>query len=293
MKTLLGLVVAGAALFSPLAQAQERVLVLFLNKSAGFEHSCIKWENGQPSHVDKVLQELAARTGAEVTSTKDASTINAENLKNYDVVIMYTSGLLTTEGTDGHPAMGPNGVEELVAWVRNGGGLVGYHCASDSFHRTEENPESPFLEMLGGEFKSHGKQFTGKLIVVDPEHPTMANVPQNWEIHDEWYVLENLSKDKMHVLALLDPREQREEQPDHYNLPNYPIIWCSTEGAGRVYYNAMGHREDVWDHPIFQQSVIDAVNWARGAGPAQAEPNYQAVVPETQDDVSGTEVAQN
>lgn len=293
-KWVIGTMLAAAVLQSPFARAQEKVLALFLSKSAGFEHSCIKWEDGKgPSHVDKVLQELAQRTGAEVTVTKDAGQINAENLKNFDVVILYTTGDLTTTGTDGQPPMGPNGVQELVEWVRGGGGLVGYHCASDTFHRTEATPESPFLDLLGGEFKSHGKQFTGKLVVVDPEHPTMANVPQGWEIHDEWYVLTNLMKDKMHVLALLDPGTQREEQAEQYNIPNYPVIWCSVEGEGRVYYNAMGHREDVWDNPVFQQSVIDAVDWARGNGPAKAEPNYAEVVPETLDDVSGTEVAKN
>ena len=289
---LLGMVAAGAVLFSASAQAQEKVLVLFLSKSAGFEHSCIKWVEGQPSHVDKILESLAQSTGAEITATKDASTMNAENLKNYDVVIMFTSGDLTTEGTDGQPPMQGDGVEVLIDWVRNGGGLVGYHSTSDSFHRTSESPESPFLDMLGGEFKSHGKQFAGKLIVVDPEHPTMANIPQGWEIYDEWYVLTNFMKDRMHVLALLDPREQREEQPDHYNIPNHPIIWCSTEGQGRVYYNALGHREDVWENPVFQQSIIDAVNWARGEGPAMAEPNYAEVVPETIEGAGGTAAAQ-
>jgi type 1 glutamine amidotransferase len=215
-----------------------------------------------------------------VTSTKDASTINAENLENYDVVIFYTTGDLTEEGNDGHPPMREEGLDELLAWVRNGGGLLGFHSASDTFHRNANPhaPESPFLEMLGGEFLTHGPQFMGRLITVSTEHPTMEGIPEDWEIHDEWYCFEHLSEDRMHVLALLDSREQRELQLRH-NLPNYPIIWCSSEGDGRVYYNAMGHREDVWDNETFQRMVTNAINWAKGDGPTMTEPNYAEHMP--------------
>ena len=82
----------------------------------------------------------------------------------------------------------------------------------------------------------------------------------------------------MHVLAVLDPGAEREKQPDKYNVPNYPIIWCSEYGKGRVYYNAMGHREDVWDNPTFQKSVVDAAHWVLGQGPANAEPNFSKVL---------------
>jgi len=302
-RLLLAAALAGAAFLSSGAQAEENVLVLFLSKSSGFEHSCIKQENGNPSHVDKVLEGISARMGAKVTSTKDASLINAENLKNYEVVIFYTTEDLSIEGSDKNPPMAKTGVEELLAWIRAGGGFLGYHCASDTFHRREPTPESPYLDMLGGEFINHGTQFLGNLKVVDQDHPTMANVPQGWEIRDEWYVLTNYMKDKMHVLALLDPsghlrtenpldEEGKKRQADMYSMPSYPVIWCSTEGEGRVYYNAMGHREDVWDNPTFQQTVIDAIHWARGEGPADAEPNYSEVVPDAVD-ISETSVAKN
>lgn len=270
---------AAAISLTQTVSAQDKVLVLFLSKSAGYEHSCIKQENGLPSHVDNVLQKIAGEMGAEIKSTKDASLINAENLKNYKVVVFFTSGVLTIEGTDKTPPMAATGVEELLAWIRNGGGFVGYHCSSDSFHRDDNTPNSPYLDMVGGEFLTHGKQFEGKLDIVDPAHPAMANFPNPWVILDEWYAFRNLMTERMHVLALLDPREQRTEQPDKYNIPSYPVVWCSTEGQGRVYYNAMGHREDVWDNETFQKTVKDAINWARGEGPANAEPNYAKVVP--------------
>lgn len=252
---------------------------MFLSKSSGFEHSCIRQESGMPSHVDKILTQLLEPMGIKLLCTKDAELITAENLENYDLVIFYTSGDLTTPGEqDSGKPMGENGVADLLAWIEGGGAFLGFHCASDTFHSPEDGPVTPFLEMIGGEFLTHGAQFEGTLKVVDPDHPVMANVPQDFKLFDEWYVFRNYNKEDIHVLAMLEPGDERTKQ-DKYNIPNYPVIWCRTYGDGRVFYNALGHREDVWENPVFQQHVVDAAMWALGEGPAKAEPNFAEVVP--------------
>ena len=266
------------ALTSLAAFAQEAPRILFLSKSSGFQHSAITEKDGQPSHVATVLQKLADENGAELTVSKDASLINAENLKNYDLVIFYTTGFLTEPGTDKHPAMPETGVADLIAWIEAGGGFMGFHCATDTFHRSDDSPPTPYTQMIGASFLSHGKQFEGKVEVVDKDHPTAVAIPENWMVNDEWYKFRNLAKDKIHVIALLDPGAEREKQ-DQYNVPSYPVIWCRQIGDGRVYYNAMGHREDVWDNPLFQQTVVAAAGWALGEGEADADPNYKEVVP--------------
>ena len=215
--------------------------------------------------------------GVEVLLTKDASLINAENLKKYKVVIFYTTADLTIEGTDKQPPIGPNGQAELLDWIKAGGGFIGYHCASDSFHTPEGGEVTPYVKMIGGEFRVHHKQFKGTVRVVDKKHPTMKRVPAEWNLLEEWYLFKNFNADTMHVLAVLDPGPERQVQ-EQYNIPSYPIIWCSEYGKGRVYYNAMGHREDVWDNPDFQHSVVDAVHWVMGEGPANAEPNVSKTI---------------
>ena len=258
------------------AQAADKTRILFLHKSAGFQHSCIAYNADGTNHVTEVLKGMGDKLNAEITSTKDASLVNAKNLKNFDVVMFYTTEDLTMPGTDGTTPMGKNGVAELQEWVKAGGGFIGMHSASDSFHR--RGKESPYLDMLGGEFKGHGPQFYGKLKVVDPDHPTMARVENDFKIKDEWYFFSNFMEEDMHVIALLDAGKIKEKD-ERYDMPNYPVIWCSKFGDGRVFYNAMGHREDVWDHEVFQNHFIDAVNWAKGEGEADYEPNYKDVVP--------------
>lgn len=259
-------------------QADEKTKILFLSKSSGFQHSSIKRKDDAPSHVEKILQGMSNQYDADITITKDASLINAENLKNYDIVVFYTTGDLTKTGTDGHPAMSDTGLDELVAWIEAGGAFMGYHCAADTFHGPTDGPPSKYINMIGGEFERHGMQFEGTVEIVDTSHPAMQSLPKTFSYKEEWYMFKNLNKEKIHVLALFDPGETGRRQK-MYQVPKYPIIWCSALGEGRVYYNAIGHREDIWDDPTFQQSLIDAAQWVAGIGRLQADPNYNEVVP--------------
>ena len=85
----------------------------------------------------------------------------------------------------------------------------------------------------------------------------------------------------MHVLAMLDPGDEREKQAQ-YNIPSYPVVWCKAQGDGRIFYSAMGHREDVWENPTFLKMTSDAIDWAAGKGDANAKPNYDKVVPKSE-----------
>lgn len=269
----LGMVVPG------IAGAQEAgPRILLLTRSAGFEHSVIKRDDTGTSHVERILKPLAQEVGATLECTKDAGKINAESLKNYDVVIFYTSGDLTQSGGDGQPAMAATGVEELLAWIKAGGGFLGFHSATDSF-RSEKDDVTPYIAMIGGEFVTHGAQFEGTIKKVDAGHPAVASLPDAWSLRDEWYLFRKLDKENMHVLALLQIGAERDKQKI-YNIPDYPMIWCRGLGEGRILYNGMGHREDVWEHPAFKATVKEHILWADGKSPLNAEPNYAQVVPE-------------
>lgn len=271
------------------AHAADGPRVLFLHKSAGYEHSVVKVENGAPCHVEKMVRPLIEGMGGTLVSTKDGAIISPEHLKEADVVMFYTTeNLCDPASKDGSPPMGPEGITTLIEWVKGGGGFVGFHCASDTLHRERNqfSPESPYLDMLGGEFRGHGQQFVGTLHVVDPAHPTMAHVKDGWQVNDEWYLFTRFQDQTMHILALLDPGEQRTKQ-EKYNVPNYPVIWCSAPGKGRVFYNAMGHREDVWENPDFKTLFTDVITWVKGAGEAAASPNWAAVAPAELDPITG------
>lgn len=277
------------------ASATDRVLLL--TKSSYVEHPVISRRGGRPSHVETVLSGLAASAGFDLISSKDAGWITGDRLSSLDAVIFYTTGDLTQSGSgegryggegqryggDGEGAMPKNGIRDLTEWVRGGGALLGFHSASATFTspagapQTATDKPTPYIELLGGGFAGHGEQFEGTLRVVDSAHPTMAAIPEAWTVMTEWYTFRNLDVENIHVLALLETESEAKNQK-HYDIAPYPVIWCSQVGKGRVFYNAMGHREDVWDREVFQEAFVDALNWALGEGEPGAAPNYRDVV---------------
>lgn len=263
------------------AAADEGLSILVITTSAGFEHSVVRRTDGELSLVERVLIDVANGMGATITTTKNASLINPAYLENYDIVVSYTTGVLTEGEPEGYPPMPADGVEALRAWIENGGGFVGFHAATDTFRSGAENPATPYVQMIGGEFEWHGAQFVGTVRLTNPDHPSVARFPQGWTLLEEWYAFAHLNDDgDMHVIALLQIGDERANQ-ERYDVPDYPIIWAKAIGDGRLFYNGMGHREDIWEHSVFQAHIEDAIRWASGEGETMAEPNFDEVVPET------------
>jgi len=264
--------------------APKRVLVV--TTTLGFRHSSI------PT-AEKVLGELAESTkdftveyarvepkdpqykGADGKPDKakvDAAIkevigakMSAEALKNYDAVIFAnTTGDLPIPDK-----------EAFLKWIKSGKGFVGMHSASDTFHGYP-----PFIEMIGGEFKSHGAQVEVDAINQDRECPACRHLPASWKVFDEIYLMKNFDRSKVHGLLTLD------KEPNNKTPGDYPIAWIKEYGQGRVFYTSLGHREDIWDpnwkegqrknseeiSRQYQQHILGGIKWALGLEKADAKP---------------------
>ena len=135
---------------------------------------------------------------------------------------------------------------DLPKWVAAGGAVIGVHSASDTWH---EWPE--YIAMLGGEFESHPDQMSRNLLVVDAAHPSTKDLPSPFALFEEYYVFKNLAAST--PLVTLDD--------------GAPISWYRKHGAGRVFYTALGHRDEVWASPWFQQHLRGSIAWALAAQP--------------------------
>lgn len=261
--------------------------ILFFSKSSGFEHSVISWKNGQPSHAEKVLTELGAKNNWEFTFSKDGSKFSKDYLAQFDTVFFYTTGDLCSEGTDKQPAMSPEGKQALFDYVKSGKGFAGTHSASDTFHTANESQKGPdryvnhgenadaYVRFIGGEFIKHGAQQPAKNTVINPKFPGFENVPAEFSFQEEWYSLKDFTPD-VHVLTVIDAPGMK---GDEYSRPAFPNTWARKEGAGRVWYTSMGHREDVWTNPIFQDILVGGLKWALGDVQAEVPPNIKDVAP--------------
>ncbi len=269
------------------AQTDKQRRILFFTKSSGFEHPVITQTNGQPSHAEKILAELGAKHGFEVTTTKDGGLITAGNLAKYDAVFFQTTGDLCTPGNDKHPPISKQGKTELLEWIRLGHGFLGAHNATDTYHtEPDDGPDranryqnhgeaaDPYVKMIGAEFIKHGPQQTSKLRVIDPKFPGFNGV-KDFDLHEEWYSLKDFQKN-LHVLLVQETAGMK--GPEYARAP-YPATWARSHGRGRVFYTSMGHREDVWSNPIFQQILLGGLAWAVGNLKADVTPNLEQAAP--------------
>ena len=245
--------------------------VLYFTKSAGFEHSVVAREGDRLSHSERILSAVLAREGIDLVCTKDGGMITADQLKGFDTVIFYTSGNILEPGNDKHPAVDPAGLAALFDWIRAGGGMMAIHAGTDTLR--DENAPSEYTKLVGGTFAGHGQQEFATLDVVDPQFPAMVGLPVQLRMIDEWYLHRQINAGSdMHVLMMLDTQSMKQEM--YAKLPPQPITWCSNYGKGRVFVTALGHREDVWEMPLYHGMLVKAIAWTCGDVAGDATPNF-------------------
>lgn len=261
--------------------------LLFFTKSSGFEHDVISWKKGKPSHAEKIFNSLGAKHGWEFEFSKDGSKFTPEYLAGFDAVIFYTSGDLSSPGTDKQPPMTAAGKQALFDYVKSGKGFIGVHSASDSFHTANESKKGPdrfvnhgkdadpYVCFLGGEFIIHGAQQVATNKVIDKQFPGFADAGDSFTFLEEWYSLKDFNPD-IHALTVIDSPAMKGPM---YERPAYPTTWAREEGKGRVFYTAMGHREDVWTNPTFQNILVGAIRWTTRDVNAAVPPNLKEAAP--------------
>lgn len=242
-------IAAAAAALSLLAgpppTAAETARVLYVTQSAGFAHPVLP-------HSEAVFERIARESGRlDLTVSRDAAGLTAATLADYDAVVFFTTGELPMD--DEQKAA-------LLAWVRDSGAFVGVHSATDTFY------EWPgYGRLLGGYFDGHPWHQEVAVRVEDRQHPATRHLGGSFRIHDEIYQHRDWSRDDVRVLLSLDvgsvdmnARNIRRTDGD------FALAWTRQEGAGRVFYTALGHRPEVWDDPRFQTHLLQGIAWAVG-----------------------------
>lgn len=262
-----------------LAAGEEKpVQILFFTKSTRFEHSVIKQTNGQPSHAEKILEELGAKSNFKVTTTKDGGVFTKENLDKYDMIMFYTSGeLLKATSKDGSPPMTAEGKQLLIDTVKNGKPFIAIHNALKTFDEAPEFYKDPFFEMLGGAGIGHGAQQKARNILVDSKFPGADGIEgDGFDLMEEWYANRSFAPD-IHVILV---QETKGMNGGLYMRPPFPSTWARMFGKGRVFVTSLGHREDVWTNPMFQKLLTGGILWAAGRVEADIAPNLDKVTPQ-------------
>ncbi|NEB80920.1 ThuA domain-containing protein [Streptomyces sp. SID14478] len=160
------------------------------------------------------------------------------------VVFLSTSGDVLT----------PAGRELLKAYVDGGGGFAGVHAAACT-----EYGWPYYGQLLGARFARHPDYQPGRVLVTDHDHPATRHLGDSWEFTDEWYDFRTDPREDpaVRVLAYADASSY-----EGATTGDHPLVWCRDQGAGRVFYTALGHADAAYDDPDFRAHLAGGIRWA-------------------------------
>jgi len=191
------------------------------------------------------LEALLKDRGFSVEISKDPGKFTQANLADLRLVVMI--------GSCGAPLGDPEteSVAALDAWLKAGGAFVGIHAAS----AVKYAPTSRFVAIMGGRFIGHPGDLRPAMCTPQGTHPSVANLPTPFMVHDEIYNFDGYNNANQVDLTCAG-----------LNGAPLPIAWHRSEGAGRVFYTALGHEIPVWqpDTPMVKDHVWPGILWALG-----------------------------
>jgi len=222
----------GGAIVVP---GQQPIRVLMLTATAGFRHDSI------PVARD-VIASLGAGGGFTVAVTEDLPSITASSLASYDVIFFAL--------TSGELAFSADQKAAIVSFVSGGKGFLGVHSASDTLYEWAD-----YGRLVGAYFKEHPWTRQGTVVVEDASHPATAGLGDRFALTEEFYTFRENPRPRVQVLLRLDA--------DSVGAAgDFPLAWAQSFGAGRAYYNALGHFPETWRDARFQRQVAGAIRWA-------------------------------
>jgi type 1 glutamine amidotransferase len=187
--------------------------------------------------ANMAIELFGKATGAyEAVFSNDLENFKYDRIKRFDAVFL--------NNTVGQIFVDPQIRAGLSRFVREGGGLAGYHGTS---HASMDWPE--FGEMLGAVEGSHREPTEIATVKIDdPTSPLVAAFAGKSFVHqDEFYrfVEGPLSRDRVRVLMSIDLERTDLNQGRGCGRPcvrpdaDYALSWIHNYGKGRVFFTAL------------------------------------------------------
>ncbi len=216
--------------------AKPKVLVFC--KTAGYHHNSI-------AAGVKAIMKLGRKNDFDVDSTTDATKFTSDNLKQYAAVIF-----LSTTGD----VLNDTQQAEFEKYIRNGGGFVGVHAATDT-----EYDWQWYGNLVGAYFKSHPAQQMATIQVIDTNFIATKGLPTEWKRFDEWYNFKWMATD-LHILLKIDETSYKGGEMNG----NHPMSWYHAYDGGRAFYTELGHTDESYADPLYLNHLLGGIKYAMG-----------------------------
>ncbi len=201
------------------------------------------------------LQKLSAEQNFVVDYIENTDKIDDDFLSHYQLFVQLN-----------YPPYGwtPKAVAAFEKYIEEGrGGWIGFHHATllGEFDGTKMWPW--FSQFMGGiRFSDYIAKFaTANVVVEDPSHPAMRDLPGSFVVdREEWYTYDKSPRPNVRVLARVD--ESTYSPDTKIKMGDHPVIWTNEHYKARNLYIFMGHHPELFQNPAFTRIFTNAIFWA-------------------------------
>lgn len=183
-----------------------------------------------PERGAHVVRELLEAEGFSVTVTPDYDALGAADVGRNDLIVpVITDGVLA-----------PDKMDNLVAAVRAGTGLAGYHMGLATTFRSSV----PFRYMASVYWVQHpGNIITYRVEIGDD--PLLAGIDSFEHTSEQYYLNYDPAVDVLATTTF-----SGEFHPWRKNVV-MPVVFTTMHDRGRVFYSSLGHTADeLADGPV-------------------------------------------
>lgn len=144
----------------------------------------------------------------------------------------------------------PQYIRQITGAHRGGPPAIVVHCAMHSYRAATIDD---WRELLGVTSRRHTRQFAIPVKVAAPEHPLMKGFKADWVTPvDELYVIEKLWPNTVALATGVSPEDQTE----------HAVAWAGEYAGARVFGTTLGHGNETWSDPTFQDLIVRGMKWA-------------------------------
>ena len=203
------------------------------------------WAGHEPATCAKLFAaKLAERDfSVEVSDTLDCLNNAAKLAKLSLIVPMWTMG-----------ALSESQVKNLLAAVRDGVGLAGFHGGmADAFRGAIE-----YQWAVGGQFVAHPDNIKEYIVrIVKREDPIVRGLGDFMVKTEQYYMLVDPRNEVLATTSF-----QCTSAP-WVNGVVMPVVWKKMHGAGRVFFSSLGHvAKEFLDVPEQLELTLRGMTWA-------------------------------
>jgi type 1 glutamine amidotransferase len=144
----------------------------------------------------------------------------------------------------------PGYIRKITTAHRGGPPAIVIHCAMHSYRAATVDD---WREFLGVTTRRHTNPFAIPVKIAAKDHPVMTGFKESWVTPvDELYVIEKLWPHATALATAVSPEDQKE----------YPLVWVNEYEGTRVFGTTLGHGNDTWNDPVFQDLMLRGFKWA-------------------------------